>query len=169
MSDGSEWVQIARDTMTEERSIPLQLQSRLRNAFTVELINSGINVEPLHEDPKEGKISITFPTRDDGKPCMRIQLHDSTNNPHSSESRAFGQFIANKTENPNADYSQTKFLEMRESGSVRVSNAGGYHGRNDTTIIANSVSDLKAAVAGMITNPLIRRELERDVPSMKRE
>lgn len=168
MSDGSEWVKIARETRSEQQEIPLQLQSRLRNALTAELITAGFTIEPIHEDPKEGRIEITFPRREDGKPCVRIQRHSSMSYDGNPESSRYNQFIADKTENANLDFSDTAFGLMRKAGQVSVSNAGGYYARNDTTITANSVDDLKAAVASLITNPLIRRELERDGPNLER-
>lgn len=170
MSDGSEWVNIARETISEQRDIPLQLQSRLRNAFTAEIIASGYDPDRLlHEDPREGQISITFPKRDDGKPCMRIHRHGSMSYDGQPESQMYNNFIATKVENPNPDFSETPFLTMRRQGLVRVAFGNGYNARNDTTIIANSVDDLKTAVASLITNPLIRRELERDTASLQRE
>lgn len=159
MTDGSEWLRMAREVHSEQHTIPPRTQSRLANALQVELLTR------YPQLMQEDKISISFPKTRDGKPAIRIKLVDSAS---QDDKRAMDNFIAENLEHYTTP-SGAKFMAMADEGRVRKSYSGGYHGRCDTTISANCVDDLTEAVAAMITHPMISRELLNPGPARERD
>ena len=146
VSDGSNWVEVVRGTLESELVIPPLTQSKLKNALLAEILVAN----PKLLD-REEQINITFPKTKEGRPCIQINLMDTSSN---EDKHAFMNFIANKTEG----YGDA-FNKLVRAGTVTIENASGYFGRCNTTISARSVDDLVSAVASMVSNPIIRNSL----------
>ena len=152
-NEGKNWVDAATDVQREQQEIHPQLKGKLSNAIRADLITFGIPAEVV-----KAQIEFSFPKQGQ-KPSIRFAIKDSAEKLLSRGIKEqINEYVAQKTEGFNSEFCNLK----RNTPGLSVAHTGGYL-RSGVTISASSTTDLINGVAAMMTNPLIKSALQKDV------